>query len=467
MLMGLRADHLLVASLAGSPGGLRDVLANSLSSTTAVKSPRLQPQALGDTTDDLVYTPVSPCRLFDSRPGQGGLGVMTPNVRRTYGATTPVANQGGPGGCNATAGAAVALIQIGTLTPSGNGYLQGGAQGVANFPNALILYQAGDQYGTAVAMPLNIANGRFDVQVQFAATDLYGDLLGYFQRPKNYGGTHVITGAYATDSGGFSNTASGDYSTVAGGNLNNARGNYSTIAGGYNNTTASGIDDSTVSGGADNLASGRESTVAGGQFNTASGFSSTVAGGFNNVASGIGSFAAGQYANANVNGCFAFGDNSTTNLVSCGFTPNQFVARAVGGVYFLTGGNSDATYTGAGLTPGATAWTVYSDRNGKDHIRAINPQEVLRKLTAIPISTWNWKSQESSIRHMGPMAQDFHAAFGLGETPKGISTVDADGVALAAIQGLHQTVRQQMRAKDKEIAQLRRKLQAIEAKLGL
>jgi hypothetical protein len=101
LLMGLRADHLLAASLAGSPTGLRDVLANSLSSTTAVKSPRLHAMALGDTSDDLVYTPVSPCRLFDTRPGQGGLGVMTPNVRRTYGATTPVANQGGPGGCNA------------------------------------------------------------------------------------------------------------------------------------------------------------------------------------------------------------------------------------------------------------------------------------------------------------------------------------------------------------------------------
>jgi hypothetical protein len=168
MLMGLRADHLLAASLAGSLSGLRDVLANSLSSTTAVKSSRLHAMALGDTSDDLVYTPVSPCRLFDTRPAQGGLGVMTPNVRRTYGATTPVANQGGPGGCNATTGAAVALIQIGTLTPSGNGYLQGGAQGVASFPNALILYQPGDQYGTAVAMPLNVANGQFDVQVQFA-----------------------------------------------------------------------------------------------------------------------------------------------------------------------------------------------------------------------------------------------------------------------------------------------------------
>ena len=58
------------------------------------------------------------------------------------------------------------------------------------------------------------------------------------------------------------------------------------------------------------------------------------------------------------------------------------------------------------------------------------------------IATWNWKSQDAGIRHMGPMAQDFYAAFGLGETDKGISTVDGQGVALAAIQGLYQVVQE-------------------------
>jgi hypothetical protein len=445
LLMGLRADHLLAASLAGSPTGLRDVLANSLSSTTAAKSPRLQPQALGDTSDDLVYTPVSPCRLFDTRPAQGGIGVMTPNVRRTYGATTPVANQGGPGGCNAAAGAAVALIQIGTLTPSGNGYLQGGAQGVASFPNALILYQPGDQYGTAVAMPLNIANGRFDVQVQFAATDLYGDLLGYFQRPKNYGGTHVITGIAATDSGGFNNTASGGESTVGGGFGNTASGDYSTVGGGSSNT-----------------ASGGSSTVAGGFGNIASGYFSTVAGGYGNTAFGYSSFAAGNKANANYDGCFVWGDDSTSNEVRCD-EQNRFVVRATHGIFMFTGGTTQASYTGAVLPPGATAWIAGSDRAGKDNLQPVDAKAVLRKVATMPIATWNWKSQDASIRHMGPMAQDFHAAFGLGEMPTGISTVDADGVALAAIQGLHQMVKQ----RDKEIATLKRKLQAIEAKLGL
>ena len=75
-----------------------------LTSTATAQDARVHIMALGDTNQDLVYTPVNPCRLFDTRPAQGGLGVMTPNVRRTYGATSPVTNQGGPGGCAAPTG---------------------------------------------------------------------------------------------------------------------------------------------------------------------------------------------------------------------------------------------------------------------------------------------------------------------------------------------------------------------------
>ena len=442
VLSGLRADHLLAASFAGTLTGLRDVLANSLSGTTAVKSPRLQPQALGDTSDDLVYTPVSPCRLFDTRPAQGGLGVMTPNVRRTYGATTPVANQGGPGGCNATTGAAVALIQIGTLTPSGNGYLQGGAQGVASFPNALILYQPGDQYGTAVAMPLNITNGQFDVQVQFAATDLYGDLLGYFQRPKNYGGTHTITGLYATDSGGFDNTASGDYSTVG--------------------------------GGASNTASGGNSTVAGGNINTASGLGATVAGGILNTASGLLSFAAGYHAVASGEGSFAIADNC------CGvtfpvFANNSFGARYTGGFTFASSVDQNTGFfaTGCQLFAGGGSWACSSDRDTKTAFDVIDPQSILQNVADMPITRWRFQGEADDVRHIGPMAQDFRAAFGLGHDDKSISMLDAQGVAFAAIQGLHQMMQEKYRkiarleAKAAKVDILEHKLQVIEATLGL
>ena len=144
--------------------------------------------------------------------------------------------------------------------------------------------------------------------------------------------------------------------------------------------------------------------------------------------------------------------------------------RAMGGFFFVTGGTTPATYSGATLPGGAGAWSAFSDRAGKDNIRQVNAREVLRKVAVLPIATWNWKSQDQSIRHMGPMAQDFHAAFGLGETPKGISTVDADGVALAAIQGLHQMMQQKdtkLHSQDSKISAMERELATIKAKLGI
>ena len=68
------------------------------------------------------------------------------------------------------------------------------------------------------------------------------------------------------------------------------------------------------------------------------------------------------------------------------------------------------------------------------------------------------KAQSPSVRHVGPMAQDFHAAFGLGGDDKHINTVDADGVALAAIQGLNQKVEKELKQKDAKIAALEREL---------
>ena len=114
----------------------------------------------------------------------------------------------------------------------------------------------------------------------------------------------------------------------------------------------------------------------------------------------------------------------------------------------------------------AHGFGTISDRNAKRDFAGVNSLAILSKVAALPILTWAYKN-DPSTRHIGPMAQDFAAVFGVGPDDTHIMTVDADGVALAAIQGLHQTMRQQMRDKDKEIAQLKRKLQTIEAKLGL
>ncbi|HEV8359836.1 MAG TPA: tail fiber domain-containing protein, partial [Candidatus Thermoplasmatota archaeon] len=92
---------------------------------------------------------------------------------------------------------------------------------------------------------------------------------------------------------------------------------------------------------------------------------------------------------------------------------------------------------GVSLAPGAGAWSTLSDRNAKGFFEPVDGRDVLQQLAGLDVSTWTYNSQAPTIRHMGPVAQDFRAAFGLGESDTTISTVDADGVAFAAIQGLY------------------------------
>ena len=108
---------------------------------------------------------------------------------------------------------------------------------------------------------------------------------------------------------------------------------------------------------------------------------------------------------------------------------------------FATGGarvvTNAAGTTGVQLPAGGTAWAALSDRGLKENVRPVDGQEILRRLSEVPITEWNLVSQPATIRHLGPMAQDFHAAFGLRESDRYITSSDADGVALAAIQALY------------------------------
>ena len=87
----------------------------------------------------------------------------------------------------------------------------------------------------------------------------------------------------------------------------------------------------------------------------------------------------------------------------------------------------------------AASFNPTSDRNAKENFQAVSPSEVLARVAVLPIQEWNFKA-DAGTRHIGPMAQDFYAAFGVGMDDKHIATVDADGVALAAIQGLNEKV---------------------------
>ena len=121
---------------------------------------------------------------------------------------------------------------------------------------------------------------------------------------------------------------------------------------------------------------------------------------------------------------------------------------------------------GVSLPAGGGSWSTLSDRNAKTHFAPVNPRELLDRLAQLPIQSWNYKSQSESVRHVGPTAQDFHAAFTVGEDDQHIATVDADGVALAAIQGLNQKLEEQLKAKEVELEALNQRLAAIEKLLA-
>jgi len=96
----------------------------------------------------------------------------------------------------------------------------------------------------------------------------------------------------------------------------------------------------------------------------------------------------------------------------------------------------DGTLTVLGNVEG-TVFVFTSDKNAKENFSPIDRASVLERLSAMPISTWNFIENDNKTKHMGPMAQDFYAAFGLGADDKHISAVDSMGVAFAAIQELN------------------------------
>jgi len=286
-----------------------------------------------------------------------------------------------------------------------------------------------------------------------------------------FGNVITITADYATIGGGNINQASHDYATVGGGRFNVASGENATVGGGWDNTAGNYY--ATVGGGVDNEANGNGATVSGGNRNRAYGYGAAIGGGWGNVitttadyatipggedneAPGDYSFAAGRRAKANNRGCFVWGD-ATFADVTCDIN-NRTIFRADGGFYIYTSGDLS---TGAYLGHGESAWQPIplapSDRNLKQDIVPVDAQLVLERVAALPLSTWSYKTTEE-IRHMSPMAQDFYAAFGLGEDDEHIHTLDASGVALAAIQGLH--ARNQ--ALEEENVELRARLDRME-----
>jgi hypothetical protein len=212
-------------------------------------------------------------------------------------------------------------------------------------------------------------------------------------------------------------------------------------------------------------------TKANGAASTAMGWETTAAGtagtalGNHTTATGDYSIAMGRYAHTNGQvGSFVYGDASTTVEVAA-LAPNSFTVRAAGGYIFHSNSTHNA---GVRLLPGGSSWTTSSDRNLKENFRAEDGEHLLRAIADLPIPSWNYKTQDPSIRHLGPMAQDFYSAFRLGADDKHINTLDIDGVNLLAVQALENRTRSstaKLAVLAAENAQLKARISALEATL--
>ena len=132
------------------------------------------------------------------------------------------------------------------------------------------------------------------------------------------------------------------------------------------------------------------------------------------------------------------------------------ILQAGNGIVLGTNGNTLIISTQPG---------VPSDRNIKTDFAPLNAENILARVAALPMTSWRYTNESAGVRHVGPMAQDFRAAFGLGHDDKFIEFVDEEGVALTAIQALNDKIKEQkaeLDQKQNEITELKQRLEKVE-----
>jgi len=261
--------------------------------------------------------------------------------------------------------------------------------------------------------------------------------------------------------------------TIAGGGAlnatNRAGADYASVGGGYNNDAQSA--GGTIGGGASNTVQAEAATVSGGFENSATGNYATVPGGNENQAAGDYSFAAGRKANAAHRGSFVWGDSTFFDDIAS-TAADQFIVRASGGVWFGSDSNPSipanaflATSTGAYLSRDGV-WTNSAPGAVGEERGPADPRAIVEAIAGLALHSWTCATDTANFQHLGPSAADFYAAFQLGSAERGIATVDADGVALAGIQGLYQLLNEKdaaLAAQQERITQLETRLQNLEA----
>jgi trimeric autotransporter adhesin len=321
---------------------------------------------------------------------------------------------------------------------------------------------------------------------------------------------HDMTNAtYAVMGGGSNNTieSNAQYASIVGGQLNtiSSSAHFSTIGGGKANVISTLAQYATIPGGGGNLVGGNLSFAAGeyaqalnnqsfvwndgsaGTFQSTADnqFSVHAVGGI--VLAGDVSIAGGSaYQHLSLSGGnstgFLYGSypalgdgihmgyNWYADATGAGHVINtgggtSRISAKYGEIQLATGGvdavpNVVLDVTTAGVTISGN-FSYTSDRNAKQDFAPVSPSQILDKVLQLPMSEWSYKV-DAATRHLGPMAQDFYAAFNLGTDDKHIAPVDEGGVALAAIQALNQKLNE----KDGEIQTLKQQNDSLAERLN-
>lgn len=272
-------------------------------------------------------------------------------------------------------------------------------------------------------------------------------------------GNNSLAVGLATTATGSESVALGNNGTASAERAFAFNGTASSVGAVAIGSGAQATNDDALAMGPSSIAGGLASVVIGpsianGNFGVAIGLQNSASGQFS-VAIGKNARTANRQGSVVIgDGCAGFSSDSVYATAN-----NQFVARGCGGIRFFTTQNLSS---GVEVAPGGGSWSSISDRNRKANFATIDGEEVLLRLRSVPVTTWNYLTQGEEIRHAGPMAQDFYAAFGLGESDLLINSVDMDGINLAAVKALEaRSVRQQAR-----IAELEERLARLESLLA-
>ncbi|MEY3480418.1 MAG: hypothetical protein RIQ71_1193 [Verrucomicrobiota bacterium] len=438
----------------------------------------------------------------------------------TSGGTNPVVG----GGQNNSATADYAVVGGGVVNSNrGVASFIGGGQGNSVLAGATNIFVGGGEHNVADGLGTVIAGG-VDNRVDYA----YGAVGGGISNTNTSvigtiagGAQNAASGNLGTIAGGSLNKVFGFANTVGGGESNSVNAvAYATIAGGIENLCGVNASYASIGGGSGNTAWRTAATIPGGTSCEAESYA--FAAGRRAKATNEGSFVWADSLDADFSslgtntfnlrasgGVFIRGDTNSGRLTIFPATSDRSsqiflsenTTRTLGMILRYDGTAANNPLNFIGLTNGVetapiltvsragrvgvgqpaptatfqvvnatcdgSTWVNSSDRNLKTSFKPVDGGEILRKVSGLPISEWTYKASTNGSRHVGPTAQDFRAAFGLGDNDKTISTIDPSGIALAAIQGLVEELKdrdktiEELKAKSAEVDVLKSELRAL------